>query len=117
MYKRQAIGLILNVSQSYSDEFITQEGEIITFGNQTYSIEKAYEVIKEEKDTEIYKPTNDEVRRINNILSLAYSFKIAERYLVGCLLLIKECKRVIVSKIRKARSKEIGGEDGKKLPY
>ena len=45
-----AIGLILNVSQSYSDEFITQEGEIITFGNQTYSIEKAYEVIKEEKD-------------------------------------------------------------------
>lgn len=45
-----AIGLILNVSQSYSDEFITQEGEIITFGNEVYIIEKPFEIIREEKD-------------------------------------------------------------------
>lgn len=45
-----AIGLILNVSQSYSDEFITKEGETITFGNEVYIIEKPFEIIKEEKD-------------------------------------------------------------------
>ena len=45
-----AIGLILNVSQSYSDEFITQEGEKITFGNEVYIIEKPFEIIREEKD-------------------------------------------------------------------
>ena len=45
-----AIGLLLNVSQSYSDEFITSEGSIITFGNNNYMIEKSYEVRRDEKD-------------------------------------------------------------------
>jgi len=45
-----AIGLILNVSQSYSDEFITSEGSVINFGNNNYIIEKSYEVRRDEKD-------------------------------------------------------------------
>ena len=45
-----AVGLLLNVSQSYSDEFITSEGSIITFGNNNYMIEKSYEVRRDEKD-------------------------------------------------------------------
>ena len=45
-----AVGLLLNVSQSYSDEFITSEGSIITFGNNNYIIEKSYEVRRDEKD-------------------------------------------------------------------
>ena len=45
-----AIGLILNVSQSYSNEYITKEGEAIVFGNESYVVEKAYEVKREEKD-------------------------------------------------------------------
>ena len=45
-----AIGLILNVSQSYSNEYITKEGEVIFFGNENYVVEKAYEVKREEKD-------------------------------------------------------------------
>ena len=45
-----AIGLLLNVSQSYSDEFITSEGSIVTFGSNNYIIEKSYEVRKDEKD-------------------------------------------------------------------
>mgnify|MGYP001159703882 FL=1 len=45
-----AIGLILNVSQSYSNEYITKEGETIVFGNESYVVEKAYEIKREEKD-------------------------------------------------------------------
>ena len=45
-----AIGLILNVSQSYSNEYITKEGEAIIFGNESYVVEKAYEIRREEKD-------------------------------------------------------------------
>ena len=45
-----AIGLILNVSQSYSNEYITKEGEAIIFGNESYVVEKAYEIKREEKD-------------------------------------------------------------------
>ena len=73
--------------------------------------------MSKEEENEVYKPTKEEVRRINNILSLAYSFKVAEKYLIGCLLLISECKRLIIEKIHGARSVEIGSEDGKKLPH
>ena len=45
-----SLGLILNVTQSYSSEFIVNENSIVEFGGKTYTIDKAYEVSREEKD-------------------------------------------------------------------
>ena len=45
-----AIGLILNVTQSYSNEFITNEEASINFGGNTYIVNRAYEVSKPEKN-------------------------------------------------------------------
>jgi cytochrome c-type biogenesis protein CcmF len=45
-----AIGLILNVTQSYSNEFITNEETSINFGGNTYIVNRAYEVSKPEKN-------------------------------------------------------------------
>jgi len=45
-----SIGLILNVTQSYSSEFITTDEGNINFAGNTYVIDKAYEVSREEKD-------------------------------------------------------------------
>ena len=52
-----------------------------------------------------YTPTKEEVGRINNILKLGVALSIAERYLVGCLFLIAECKKVILNKITSSDKK------------
>ena len=45
-----AIGLILNVTQSYSKEVITSPGSTIEFGGKNYSINQPYKESKDEKD-------------------------------------------------------------------
>ena len=45
-----AIGLILNVTQSYSKEIITTPGSTIEFGGNNYSINLPYEESREEKN-------------------------------------------------------------------
>ena len=45
-----AIGLILNVTQSYSKEIITSPGSTIEFGGKNYSINQPYKESKDEKD-------------------------------------------------------------------
>jgi len=44
-------------------------------------------------------PTKEEVERINKILAIGDVFLIIEKYLIGCLLLIKACKNIIIEKI------------------
>jgi len=42
--------LLLNVTQSYSTEYIVKEGNSIEFAGKRYSINKAYDVSREEKN-------------------------------------------------------------------
>ncbi len=42
--------MLLNVTQSYSTEYIVKEGNSIEFAGKRYSINKAYDVSREEKN-------------------------------------------------------------------
>ena len=60
-----------------------------------------------------YTPTKEEVERINSILAIGDAFLIIERYLVGCLVLIKACKQIIIDKINLSKNKAIDGNEKK----
>jgi hypothetical protein len=58
-----------------------------------------------------YTPTKEEVGRINAILAIGDAFLVIEKYLVGCLVLIKACKQVILEKIKLSNTKAIDSND------
>ena len=58
-------------------------------------------------------PTKEDVERIDRILAIGDAFLIIEKYLIGCLVLIRACKQVILEKIKLSSGKAIGNDDKK----
>ena len=64
-----SIGLILNVTQSYSTEYIVKENNSIEFGGKTYKVNKAYDVSRDEKNV-INLPITSDTKNKNASLNI-----------------------------------------------
>jgi cytochrome c biogenesis factor len=64
-----SIGLILNVTQSYSTEYIVKENNSIEFGGKTYKVNNAYDVSRDEKNV-INLPITSDTKNKNASLNI-----------------------------------------------